>query len=269
MATTPITPTPETVTPVSTTPPVSSEPVVPDGFNKYEKRSDGSYYAQLGDGTEFTGSNEFELVSKIGKAKVDTAEWGKQGWAKVPEPVVTQPTLTEEQRQAVELRRYLSDQVAQDLGMSNGEELKRVTQNLVKNNENYQRQQEGLEFFRRCPDFPNSSQNSEKLTEIMKNQVGWDPETVPTANQLQLAHFYAVQTGVYKPMTQDEINASRGVQAQTYTPPNAAPMLNGTQPEMTTQPNNNWTMDLKQLEAQVNAGIRTAGGLMNALKPTA
>lgn len=263
MATTPTTPNPETISPQ----PVINEPQVPEGFNKYEKRSDGSYYAQLGDGTEFTGANEFELVGKIGKAKVDTAEWAKSIKSQIPEPVVAQPSLTEEQRREGELQAYLADQQAKYLGLSGAEELKQVTQNLVKNSQAYDSQQQQLEFHRRCPDFPNSPENADKLAAILQERVGWQPGRVPTADQLQLAHYYATSTGVYKAMTQDEINASRGVTTQTHTTPNPVPSIRGNQPELVTNSNDAWSMPLKDLEAQVNAGIRNAGGLMNAMKP--
>lgn len=255
------------------TPPVTPEvqvqetPQLPEGFTSFEQRQDGTYAATLADGTTFHGTAD-EVIKELGKAKVKTADWGKQFKSELESiksslPQPQQPAVSPEDMQVRQLREYLANEQAQYLGYANAEEMKRDLSKLKQMSEQTQNQRIAAEFHALAPDFPagidvvtdsNGNQTDKNVERMFQAAakygiIEFDANNEPvnlTPRKMFAAHRMAVADGMYKPL-----ESQNGTPAQR---PAAPPMVPGTQPE---NPANQydvksaWSMPLKELQAKV------------------
>ena len=123
----------------------------------------------------------------------------------------------------------------------------------------------GSEFMNRFPDFPKSPEASQALVDLMEEN-GMEVNVT----NLGAAHLYAVKTGLYQPLTQDDINFQYQVMAnggrapaQSYSRGPAPPAppsygaVDNRGPVLT-----EWEMPLDQLRKQILAA-QESGSDMN------
>lgn len=238
---------------------------------KIIQNADGTVEARLVTGEIFRG-DPLEVTRKIGEASVNTKRWARQikanaqqaqpanGNATAMSPDTNGAALVDFSK-IPDVTKWNLDQIATAFGYSDGQELvndqiaqrektQRLEQEVAEQREARQVEEVASDFQMRNPDFPNSEEAIEKLSEIMdKNGLDW------SADNLSMAHVYAVKHGVYRPLTADDmaagLQAGVGISSQTQRrvappqpPPNAAIDNRGGQ-------QNEWNMPLDELRKNV------------------
>lgn len=261
------------------TPPPTTDPVVPVITEPQPyvltPKEDGTVHLKLETGEEFSGKYE-DILPKLAKSKVDTNrsysgiknELTQMREQMAPITAALQPKPAQPTEQEVanrQLQEFMATQTAGYLGFESADQMRVALSGMQEVTNNQQQQTQMMSFYASAQDFPGGDDNSNKLVEtaIKYNLVANDGKgnitKYPSANQLLAAHALAIRDGVYKPLTQEEQAAARTGQYQNPKPPVAAPVLGGTQPEVTqgtpgTMTDRNlWTMPKEELNKLARA----------------
>ena len=117
----------------------------------------------------------------------------------------------------------------------------RIEQELAAEREERQNHETASEFLARNQDFPNSDASIAILDQLIaNNNLDW------TEPNMSMAHSFAVAHGLYKPLTQGEIEAAAGVTVQSRRPV-PPPMIPGGNPESNFRTEDVHNMPLEQL----------------------
>ena len=198
---------------------------------KIEKTPDGKVHVELENGPEKWDANDpMEATNQLAKALDEGKKWGKEGWEKAkqyeaelaqlkqPKP----PATATPDPQEAQLQSYLVDQWARGLGFKDGAEAKQKLGTVLQTTDEVHNQVVASNFLSACPDFPNTAEAIEKLSQKI-DAVGWDF----SPQSMIAAHTLCIKENAYKPLTAEEQNAqwTAGLSAANrgQAPPQAPP----------------------------------------------
>lgn len=211
-------------------PPAAPEPpAAPTEPQPFQvQKTDSGVEVKLETGQVYKGATEAEALAALAKAQVEAsktiARLNRQPEV-VPQATPTTPQLTPEQVAQQEADKYIADSVARVAGFSSAQEMFNVLGKTVQTSVVTERAAMEADFLTANPDFPDTKESAEALVKIM------DDMGLPSnINSMNLAHAYAVKTGAYKALTQEQQQAKfaqafpQQVNQSRQTPP---PMLPG------------------------------------------
>jgi hypothetical protein len=244
----------------------------PDGeVYQLETRPDGQLEVRLITGEIFRG-DPIEVTRKIAAAKVSTTRWGqgfKQQLAElqaqgegpptailpasgvqydengapvmeVGQTVVPDSTYINLHNMATALGYSGTDELIADQ-MNLREQTTRLSQELAAEREDRQNKEIAAVFLAQNPSFPNSDESIAALDQIITaNNLAYSPEN------MTLAHTYAVQNGLYRPLSQEDQEAAVGMAVQSRRPA-PPPMIRSSNPETWHGDNDPHSIPLDQL----------------------
>lgn len=228
--------------------------VVPEGQKiAIQENADGSVHMKLSTGEEFTGT-PLEVSRKIAESKVDTTLYAKDLKSKLDARVEAPPATPQIQGESAEVlagREFLANETAKYLGFADANALKDAVSQMGKVTQVSQGERAAQQFHGQNPDFPATNEASDALLGVIAkanangaNLSAYNPE------HLTMAHATCVRLGLYKPLTQQEIAASRGGQQATSIP-NPPPMVQSGAPQIAVESDDPYTMPLDKLRKLV------------------
>jgi hypothetical protein len=135
----------------------------------------------------------------------------------------------------------MADNLAQELGFANAQEMKEAVGGIRTTTQEIQQQRVVAEFHSLCPDFPADDNASEKLQEVFKR------EALPFSPAgLRAAHKIAVAEGLYAPVNSQPAAGT----------PAPLPAVQGGAPLPSVGQQDVWNMSTDQLRALIEKGGR-------------
>jgi hypothetical protein len=212
--------------PAAPAPVVVPEPVANPNEPVINQTADGRFEIVLPTGGRYLGATAQEAALNLARGKVEADRTIQTLRQPAPDPAPQAPQVAPEVAAA---RSYLLDELAQGIGLPNGQALIQKFNELGSVGEAHSAEQVASGFYQLAPDFPNNPQNVDLLTGMV-DQMGLPM----TPYGLQAAHLIAVSQGKYKPLTQQEVQLQRmqalGINPSTIVPPTPAPVLPGQAP---------------------------------------
>ncbi len=241
----------------------------PDGQSVHvTQNADGTLHVEYATGERFDG-DPLAVAQEIGRAHVNTKRWAQTQRAQAPQqqvqPIVPASAVQYDENGAPVIdmgQTAVTDptfaqltSIAQALGYNDPNELvadqielrnrtDRLQQELTHDREERHNYEVAARFIGEHPEFPNSPEAIAALGQVIEaNNLDWLP------GNMALAHAAAVRDGLYRPLSDEEIRASMGMDVQVArpTPP---PMIRGNSPESSSWQsgaNDPQTMPLDQL----------------------
>lgn len=233
-----------------------------DGSEYRISKTDDGVKVELPSGEVFQGSTD-EVLNKLAKSNAHgrayADEWKNHyrevqtrlndGWT--PPQNQQQPDLGQ---QYSSISDYWTDQQAEQVsnalakryGFSNEQEMVQYFKRNEEIGQSIEDRALASDFYTAHPEFPGTDAASDILTGIIE-QNGWQWNI----NSMEAAHALALQRGMYQPLSQELIAAANGtgpVQQMRPTPP---PMVrHGGNPEIHSQPQDDWSIPLAELRAR-------------------
>jgi hypothetical protein len=228
--------------------------VVPQAFAdgklyQMDTSDPNQWKVKLATGEEFAG-DPISVTQKLAESKVNTTAWARQKVAEAQQQQPTNQPSSQTTEQAAsgsladDLAARQADALARQFQFADRHEMMQWGENVnqkMTTIQQFEREKQAMEFFTNVPEFPGTPEAIEAVAQIVDN-MGL-PES---AEAMQMAHAFAVQRGLYEPLSQEAMQASNGAAKQSSRPA-PPPMIHGGNPEMSQSVSSPYDMSMQDL----------------------
>jgi len=214
--------------------------------NKVEQSEDGkTMKVQLETGEVFEG-DPISVTNKMAEAHVSTKRWGQEWKTKAETPPAATPVPPAANQEEANLQKYLLDQQAKALGLSDGAALKARLEQMGQITERVANQAVAADFMNACPDFPNTQPAIDAISKKVE-EMGYDY----TPQSMIAAHMLCMREDKYKPLTAEEQNSTWANNMQAASRRQEPPMLRSGSPDANAQNFDPHKVPLNELRERV------------------